>query len=102
MERIILNVLDFGLSGPTCYTFLHLLAQASHPPGLLHLPAAGIQRQLCRMLACACTVPCVPPMPTLLAALLNRYSTLLHPSTAALHALTCPFCLPHCRCAAVS
>lgn len=29
MERIILNMLDFGLSGPSCYTFLHLLAQAS-------------------------------------------------------------------------
>jgi hypothetical protein len=29
MERIILHLLDFGLSGPSCYTFLHLLAQAS-------------------------------------------------------------------------
>jgi len=28
MERIILNVLDFRLSGPSCYTFLHLFAQA--------------------------------------------------------------------------
>jgi hypothetical protein len=32
MERIILNVLDFGLSGPSCYTFLHLLAQVRQPP----------------------------------------------------------------------
>jgi hypothetical protein len=29
MERIILNELEFRLSGPSCYTFLHLLAQAS-------------------------------------------------------------------------
>lgn len=28
MERIILNVLDFHLNGPSTYTFLHLLAQA--------------------------------------------------------------------------
>jgi hypothetical protein len=29
MERIILNLLDFAVSGPTCYTFLHLLAQVT-------------------------------------------------------------------------
>lgn len=28
IERIILNVLEFRLSAPSCYTFLHLLAQA--------------------------------------------------------------------------
>lgn len=32
MERIILNLLDFGMSGPTCYTFLHLLAQVTSSP----------------------------------------------------------------------
>jgi hypothetical protein len=43
MERIILNVLDFGLSGPSCYTFLHLLAQVRHPPQ--HTATASVYLQ---------------------------------------------------------
>jgi hypothetical protein len=53
MERIILNVLEFRLVGPTCYTFLHLLAQvgggSQAVPWLAHgciiQPSRSNQRQ---------------------------------------------------------
>lgn len=44
MERIILNLLDFGVSGPTCYTFLHLLAQ------VISSPAASTSCLVCTLL----------------------------------------------------